>query len=115
MDKVKPDLLEIEPSRHLSKEIIDQLVIDRGSLEKTKYGDNQQGAHGTVVTGAANAQTLDKVNKHGVAIKVATCKALKPKPIEVEQNPVQDEKLVNQESVLDYDSDADSNYRENWI
>ena len=55
------DLITVIPSKHLPKGELDQLVIDKSSLNESLMGSNQKGAHGLVVSVNTNAMTLEKI------------------------------------------------------
>ena len=65
------DLVKIEPAKHLPREVIDQLLIDKNAF-RGPLGGNQAGQHGAVARGTVNETTLAKVEQWGVAIKVNT-------------------------------------------
>ena len=58
-----PDLISVTPSKHLPKGEMDQVVIDKSSLNDI-VGSHQQGAHGLVVSVNTNATTLQKIKDY---------------------------------------------------
>ena len=60
----KVDLIPITASKHMPQGELDQLLVDRNSLNASIMGDNQKGAHGMVIAGDTNAMTYEKIKAH---------------------------------------------------
>ena len=67
------ELIDVEPSEHLPKGVLNQLVFNRSSFG-ADMNDSQKGQHGVVISAASNAglQQLEKVKLFGVAVKLHT-------------------------------------------